>query len=348
MKLASVLLIGLLAVSGFTVFLYYEYSSRLAELEWTVQKLESEKRALEAENRDLFSRYQQLEQNYLDTDMKLRRAIEENVALKTELAGLQLRYQQLQSLYNNMKSVADTLNASLSTIASTLSTCCLPEAFSRVLSLDKVRAVAGYVSAAGVVKDDVVTSIHRIYSWIRRNVEYAFDQPKPHPALNTCLSIGGDTYCFYSVGFVEEYVQDPEFTAKYKRGDCDDQAVLAYAMIKYYFMFVHGKDYDVWIALLRFSNGEGHAAVFVPVAGGYLLVVDPAGSYITGDDYVLFTVVKPKPVLEELARYSRHFSAHGGITYVELYRVDVRGGDYQLIARGDLTSVSYLIASYTK
>lgn len=33
---------------------------------------------------------------------------------------------------------------------------------------------------------------------------------------------------------------------------CDDQAVLTYAMIKDYMIYVHGKEYTVWIALIKF------------------------------------------------------------------------------------------------
>ncbi len=48
---------------------------------------------------------------------------------------------------------------------------------------------------------------------------------------------------YYDFAPFENYVQDPLFTAKHREGDCEDQAILVYAMIKYYQIYIYGKEY---------------------------------------------------------------------------------------------------------
>ncbi|MEM4924767.1 MAG: hypothetical protein QXE70_10425, partial [Ignisphaera sp.] len=120
-----------------------------------------------------------------------------------------------------------------------------------------------------------------------------------------------------------------------------DQAVLAYAMIKYYFIFVHGKEYDLLIAGIEMGDGSRHLAVFLPVQGGKLTIIDPAGSYLTS---TLLGSITHRPAYEELMRYSSHWSSHGGVKKIDLYRVDVRTGRYYLVVSGDINTVAIYLS----
>jgi hypothetical protein len=42
---------------------------------------------------------------------------------------------------------------------------------------------------------------------------------------------------------IANYVQTPEWTLTQKQGDCDDQAALEYAMLRYYNKYIAGTDY---------------------------------------------------------------------------------------------------------
>ena len=104
-----------------------------------------------------------------------------------------------------------------------------------------VEAVGKYVNESGVNPWDYWGSIQKIYGYIRAKVRYAYDVeiPVPNPSLPPNADeeplLGGWSYTM-----IQNYVQTPEFTIKYGQGGCDDQAVLAYAMIKYYMIKVHG------------------------------------------------------------------------------------------------------------
>ena len=130
------------------------------------------------------------------------------------------------------------------------------------------------------------------------------------------------------------YVQTPELTLEIKQGDCEDQAILTYAMIEYYMKHIIGTEYLLYIALIDFSDGSGHTAVFLPAQGGQVCIIDPAGSYLTKTEWGEITA---KSAQQELQAYSNYLSSYGSISSIKLYDVSIVDGSYKVVAEGGIS-----------
>jgi hypothetical protein len=111
-------------------------------------------------------------------------------------------------------------------------------------------------------------------------------------------------------------------------------------MIKYYMIKVHGREYALYIAEIVFGN-VSHLAVFLPVRGGELTIVDPAGSYLTVDSWGR---ICSRPASIELQRYREWWSAKHQIRRIELYSVDVKTGSYEQVASGTLEEIAAFLS----
>lgn len=322
--------------------LYEKYEESLSNLE----KLVSENEALYARvgelQRDL-DYYTSLSERYRESLLKLEedyRRLEENYT-KIQLEYLELV--KLKKQYEHLLNLSLALNMSLSSVVSWLQTrCCIPDAFTNTLVHSRIVQLAPFVYRAGVDPGDFWLSVQRIYNWVRRNVAYVHDTPLLTVRTETCDP--EINLCYYEFAEVQDYVQDPVFTAYYGQGDCDDQAILVYAMVSYYTTYIYRGNITMWIAIIELGNRLGHAAVFIPSYGGRLTILDPAGAYLTTNWLGYITA---NPALEELNRYSNYWREYGGVTYLELYEIDTRTGGYNLVAKGDIETVAQFIASFT-
>lgn len=266
-------------------------------------------------------------------------------ALERELEEERARYSSLQSSYNELAANYQSLllnnynlTKSLENITLTyLSYTSLTHSFPRVLNSEEVYSVRDAVEKALVYPGDPWLSYAHIYAWVSANIRYTNDITLPVPR---CELVSGN--CALNYTFVNNYVQSPSLTLKLRAGDCEDMAILLYAMIKYYQLHVHGAEYVVWIAYIEFRDGSSHAAVFIPAKGGMLTILDPAGRYMTVDVNGLITA---RPAREELELYSNKWDYLGGIKLIELYRVDVGNGSYSVDAEGGIEEVSAYISA---
>lgn len=112
------------------------------------------------------------------------------------------------------------------------------------------------------------SDMREMYNWITNNVRYTRD-----PLFPLMPPIIG------SLQWRADYWRSPNETIKDKTGDCEDQAVLLTSMILNY-----GEEkYRVW-AIGWTSSISGHVAVAIPVKGGKLTILDPAGKFYTKDE----------------------------------------------------------------
>lgn len=298
---------------------------------------------LSAEYTGLANRYRDLASSYyalLSSYNELRRNFD---SLNENYVELMMNYDSLLRDYASLKDKSIKTGRSFLSLLNELELLAyIPDAFKRVLNWKAVEAVGKYVNESGVNPWDYWGSIQKIYDYIRAKVRYAYDVeiPVPNPPLppnaDEELLLGGWSYTMR-----RDYVQTPEFTIKYGQGDCDDQAVLAYAMIKYYMIKVHGREYALYIARIEFGN-VSHLAVFLPVRGGGLTIVDPAGSYLTVDSRGR---ICSRPASVELQRYWDWWSSDNyQIKRIDLYSVDVKTGSYEQVASGTLEEIAAFLS----
>jgi len=311
---------------------YFEYS-----------RLSAEYTGLASRYRDLASSYYALLSSYNDLRRNFDFLNKSYSSLFFEHVKLMRDYDSLLRDYASLKDKSIKTSRSLLSLLNELeSLAYIPDAFKRVLNWKAVEAVGKYVNESGVNPWDFWGSIQKIYNYIRAKVRYAYDVeiPVPNPPLppnaDEELLLGGWSYTMF-----ENYVQTPEFTIRYGQGDCDDQAVLAYAMIKYYMIKVHGREYALYIARIVFGN-VSHLAVFLPVRGGELTIVDPAGSYLTVDSRGR---IYSRPAGVELQRYRDWWSSDNyQIKRIDLYSVDVKTGSYEQVASGTLEEIAAFLS----
>lgn len=305
---------------------------------------------------DLQTNYNALNSQYSSLQANHSQLQSQYSSLNNQYASLNSQYQSLQGMYNLLSSDYDALlgecarlNSTVANIISTTDSYAgLTASFPRVLNDNAVKATASAVTAAGASKSDYWGSIQKIYRYVTSNIAYVHDIEMPYWYISHTMTIKGQTYIYGADYFkFQNYIQTPELTLEIKQGDCDDQAILAYAMIKYYMKYVYGTEYSLYLAHVEFSDGSAHLSVVMPVQGGNICIIDPAGSYLTSTLYIWQYVITQKPALQELQAYSNHWKYGGGtgpITYIKLYRVNVVDGSYTVAAEGTISQVAAALA----
>jgi len=337
--------VALLAAHALQLHHDYDFlSSRYAELQRSYEglslnysRLEGDYEALSSRFSDLRAEHERLSDQYSLLRDSYSKLEEQYSSLKRGYDALMSRYSSLRSDYESLLELSAKLNETITyVIRKANSYALLRDAMPRVLNSEAVRAAAPAVSDAGVSKSDLWGSIQRMYDYVASNVRYAYDVDVPVWYVSSTVTLGDRAYV-YEVRCVEcqNYVQSPELTLRIRQGDCEDQAVLIYAMIKYYMREVYGAEYALYLAYVEFGSGSGHMAALMPVQGGRVCIIDPAGRYLTSQ----YGRITSRPALEELQKYSSHWASEGGIKYVELWNVKLDGSP-SVVAKGSVEEVA--------
>jgi uncharacterized protein YlxW (UPF0749 family) len=183
----------------------------------------------------------------------------------------------------------------------------------------------------------------RIHEYITANVAYVYDIEFPYISTYSYQDVNGVYYLTdFDVWTITNYVQTPEFTLQYKQGDCDDQAALEYAMLRYYNKYMVGSDSNLYLAEMTFADGSGHVAVFMPFSGGQVTILDPAGNYLTKTGIT----IDSKGAVAELETYNSHWlSQNDEITNIKLYSINMTNGSYTTVSQGTRAQVAAWLAS---
>ncbi|MEM4440945.1 MAG: transglutaminase-like domain-containing protein [Desulfurococcaceae archaeon] len=260
------------------------------------------------------------------------------------LRSYEVRLLEVEAQYSRLLNVAYGLNESLSKVVGMLRKyCCVPHVLPMVLNEDEVVAMKWYIVNIGVDPRDEWITIERIYSWVRRNIGYISD-----PRITivdhryTCTTVDSDVYCIYDFREVKDYVQPPTETIRRGGGDCEDHAILVYALLTYYFKYLRGVNYTIWLAFMELADGSKHAAVFIPVREQGLLIVDTSIGFIS----MVNSTLMPRSPLEELEEYFYFHLSSGGISSISLYSVNTETGSYKLEVSGGLATVASFITRY--
>jgi len=107
-----------------------------------------------------------------------------------------------------------------------------------------------------------------MYDWVVANIKYSYDSSLPRLPLAPNLSL---------LTWQKDYWRTPSETLEDKTGDCEDMACLLASMVRNYTQ----SRYACWV-ITWYSQDSGHAAVAIPVTGGNLAILDPAGNQTIG------------------------------------------------------------------
>jgi len=243
---------------------------------------------------------------------------------------------QMLNYYHQLTLAVKSLNVTLWEYCNEVSS------FRNTLTTGEVLKMESIVrSIVGSSLDDW-SNYQKIHQYIRSNVKYVYDIDFPYIGYYSYIDVNGVRYLTdFDTGSTDNYVQKPEFTLKYKQGDCDDQAALEYAMIRYYNKYIAGTDYNLYLVDMDFSNGSEHVAVFMPVSGGKLTILDPAGNYLTSTS----PTITAKVAATELNSYNSYWlSSSGSITQMKLYSINLSDGSYTMASQGTLAQVASFLS----
>ncbi len=316
--------------------------------------------SLERQNNELRSRVDALTR-ITNSNITLLQGLSYNYSLlKSKYSSLQSKYSELRKKYYNVldqysvlqrdyrvKERAEQKALNLLSVLSrritvlyneSISYTRVPYAFKRVLNYYEIYLIRDKVFQAVKHRDSLWLAIQDIYDWIVANIQYVHDTPHLMVSINYTVLDGKLVVTDLRYEWVRNYIQAPRETIELRQGDCDDMAVLAYAMIKYYMVGIQLHDQPLYIAKIIMNSGYAHMAVFLPVGNGSLTIIDPAGHYLT----VYISLMDARPALEELMTYSNYWGNYGGISRIYLYEINVADGSYRLAAFGDV----YMVADY--
>lgn len=214
--------------------------------------------------------------------------------------------------------------------------CCIPSAIPRVLSSAEIEAVRGITLEITGNSMDLTFALRQIYSYIVRNIRYVEDLEIPTIAVEALTQNGETLVVNVNTRIIRDYVQTPSYTISSKVGDCDDMAILAYAMLKAYVSSLNLSNIEIYLATMEFSNGEGHVTVMV-FKEGSAIIIDPAGGYLS----VEHGSSTFKSIGEEILNYNNYWRHLKKIDIVKLmiYGIDVDKAEYTLIASGSISDV---------
>jgi predicted nuclease with TOPRIM domain len=201
----------------------------------------------------LSEQYEALNRSYAILSEKYAELAQNHDALEKNYTELRLKYEVLEKERDYLASTSSSLareNALLKaenelltktcsklneTLAKALETAnsysTLTTSLPRVLSGGEVEALYPTIDSLGL-STDLWSSIKRIYDYVTATIKYADDATLPRFQIVMTIKVGDKTY-IYDVDYdeVQECVQAPTLTLKLKRGDCEDQSILAHVLL---------------------------------------------------------------------------------------------------------------------
>ncbi len=217
--------------AGFTFYRFEVLKSRYDELQSEYSSLKLEYEKLQEKFSTLLSDYEKLSNDFKELANKYSELSENYSSLKSAHSEMLSKYEGLEAKCNLLqKDYTALLNRYNTLIAAAKERAGLiPQVLPKYID---------YISSGVYEADSEALSLQtdnpyaEIYYWIRSHVSYNYDTPMiiPNPPEFP------DAYFK-----VYNYVQYAGETAKLKRGDYEDQAILAAAMILNYWLRTEGK-----------------------------------------------------------------------------------------------------------
>ena len=235
------------------------------ELQEEYDSLKAKYEEIVAENRELQSRYLRLNESYSE--------------LVKDYQVLQEKYAELEASYGDLGGRIADLRSKLEAIS--LRVLISGEVFKLVLNQSRIDEIDEIVHEELGLSPDSPPRVKalKIFEWITLNTQYVRDQYHPY-------------YQSGILDYAEEYLEPVNETLSLGEGDCEDLAVLAYAMLR----AVLREGEEIYLIVLN-SIEIRHVAVLYK-SDDKFLIIDPAGSYISDALAALQMVIRRMPTGE--------------------------------------------------
>ena len=229
---------------------------------------------------DLKDKYEDLQDDYREAVSRLKTISEQNIELRENYSKLAESYKRLKLQYDDLRSKYFEINITLPKVEEKLK-----EISDRILiPSDRVPDMLKQASPA-MVKDVVYGELElkaettpeikakKILEWIMLNLQYSDDDFHQYLTDNRLESY-------------QDFLSLPNETLARGGGDCEDLATLVYTMLK----TVLKRGEQIYIIEIS-SGGARHAGVIYKLEDK-LMILDPAGGYVTNARILLEMSVK--------------------------------------------------------
>lgn len=319
-------ILGLVISSALSYILVLQPTQQ--NLNAIIDREEEQINTLTIENRNLNDELEDLTVDHEMLQIQYTSKTSEFALLKAEHGTLTQKYERTYDdwvhLSEDVMDLYDTLRSYID----------LEEAIHLIINNEELNKIAETIEDVSNMETDHWDACWLIHKYVRDEIKYAYDCEMPYITTYSYYPEETDTQLTgFETGTLQNYYQSLDYTVEYKQGDCDDQAVLEYAMIQYYQKYIYGTLYNLYLARISLNDGNSHMAVFMPVVDNQICILDPAGQYQTGS----WNYIQSKKASTELYNYRDIWDGDGGIQEITLWRIDIDTGEYTEVFKGTFT-----------
>ena len=273
--------------------------------------------------------YSELENDYFSLNLEYNTLRIDYSVLERDKQKIELDLEHAETNWESLSSCVLDLRVEQQSYTA------LEDSFSRIINSQELEKIADKIEDVSKEEENKWDGYWNIHKYVRDEIQYAYDPEIP--VIGSYHYYGDEDNPMISefeITTRQNLLQSLSYTIEYGQGDCDDQAILEYAMIQYYRKYIYGTLYGLYLARLSFQNGDDHIAVFMPVQEGHICILDPAGQYQTGTGYS----IESKKAGPELYEYEEHWEQeYGGISEITLWRIDIDTGEHDEEFKGSLS-----------
>jgi predicted nuclease with TOPRIM domain len=300
---------------------YSNLNDQYLSLESKYNDLSNSYTTLKTDYSTLQSNYQNLQQQYNDLSNSYSGLKSDYNALQNNYQTLQTQYSALQSSYNKLSSDYNTLQSMWSELVQRVSK--MNANFDRLRNTIELRTLPGSNATQFITLDDPTirslvyqitggydgtssdlwNDISNLQGWVVQHISYSYDTYTP--IITGSLEYG------FNIDWREDFWRFPTETLKDTHGDCEDMAILLTTMIRSYFKYYVGTLYNAYAMSISGSGPTGHMAVVIPVSGGKIVILDPAGKYVTGLEIFITRWLTPRSADEAMKDYFSYWAIGG-------------------------------------
>jgi len=325
----AIALIGILLLSSVSLLVQYQdLQGKYSALSSEHDSLKASYSSLNSSYNDLSSRYSRLQIAYTSLQSSYTTLQSQYSSLQSSYSSLQSSYSSLQSQYSNLQSSYSTLSSNYQTLEAerdglvtdiqTMNTnfgwllgqfairAGLGDTCRQFITLDdpRVKSLVFQITGGWSGSDsDFWADLSSMQTWVVQHITYSYDTYIP--LVSGSLKFG------LTIDWKDDFWRFPTETLDDGHGDCEDMAIFLTTMIRCYFKYDVGTMYNAYAMCVAGSSPVGHAAVVIPVQGGKIVILDPAGKYITGLDLFLTQWLTAQPVASAMSSYFSYWRGGG-------------------------------------
>jgi hypothetical protein len=291
----------------------------------------------------LYTQFQILTKENTDLNTSYRNLMIQKSSLENSYTHLQSDYSKLRTDSQTASAYFKQLSVKITDLESVMKSYCqLPGAFTRTLNENEIKKVGDTVKLMTSIEPNYLAAYDKINNWVTGHITDVKDILFPYIVPITTIFNGTTVNTGYNLYETQEYISTPEFTLKQSQGDSESQAILDFAMMKYYDRYIKGESKNAYLTVMSFSDGTLHSAIFMPVTDGRICIMDPAGQYVTRDQ----EDATVKLAASEIPTYYNYWSNQDLlITNFTVYNIKTVDGSYTEIIKGNLAAMVAFFSS---